>query len=166
MGQRVRLKWAGPMKSAANDREPGRRGVCRFSRRSPVLNPGYQHPNPGSLFERDLFAKPASTPHQVRGGLFPDHALDLWRSMIFFGKPMPTFPDHALRSARLLAFLSPKLPGEAANLRLRFTLTAQRRIACGPPIFLTERPRVAPISHNLRAAWFGSLRAGARGLGP
>src|SRR5262249_23969373 len=32
--------------------------------------------------------------------------------------------------------------------------------------FLTERPSAAPIAHNLVAAWFGSLRAGARGLGP
>src|SRR6185312_12510044 len=27
-----------------------------------------------------------------------DRALDLWWSMIFFGKPVSTFPDHALRS--------------------------------------------------------------------
>jgi hypothetical protein len=28
------------------------------------------------LFEHDLFGKPDSTPDQVRGRLFPDHALD------------------------------------------------------------------------------------------
>src|SRR3981189_1383893 len=28
------------------------------------------------LFEHDLFGKPVPTPHQVRGRLFPDHALE------------------------------------------------------------------------------------------
>ena len=30
------------------------------------------------LFEHDLFEKRVPTPHQVRGRLFPDHALNRW----------------------------------------------------------------------------------------
>jgi NAD(P)-dependent dehydrogenase (short-subunit alcohol dehydrogenase family) len=33
------------------------------------------YPGPGFLFAHDLFGKPLHTPHQVRGGLFPDHTL-------------------------------------------------------------------------------------------
>jgi len=35
----------------------------------------WHHRAPDSWFEHDLIGKPVSTPHQVRGGLFPDHAL-------------------------------------------------------------------------------------------
>jgi hypothetical protein len=46
----------------------GSRIVMAQSSRAP---PGGKRP----LFEHDLFGKPVSTPHQVRGRLFPDHAL-------------------------------------------------------------------------------------------
>ena len=105
MGQRARLKWAGPTKSAANDREPAG-GVCagfRGGHRCSIR--ATQHSNPGSLSERDLFGKPASV---------PDHALDIRLEHDLFRKPVSTpdqvrgrlFRDHALALRPIACFVS------------------------------------------------------------
>ena len=55
----------------------------------PGASPGQAFSGSCFLVEHDLFGKPASTPDQVRGRLFPDHAF--WWSMIFSENRLPLF---------------------------------------------------------------------------
>ena len=82
------------------------------------------------------------------------------------GRPRPRLPPLASAPMKAVCWVERNV-GLAVSVRSTGGRgpTAAPVIA-RPVIFLTGRPRVAPIAHNLMATWLSLLRAGARGLGP